>query len=217
MHTPILLGQSTFGGVIDQATDPHWADVVLLLHGDGANGSTTISDSSTKGHNGVVTGSTQLSDAQAKFGGTSIKGAAASYCTVTLGTDGLMSGDFTVEMWLWGGAHCAMYSDAGGYLYNSAWQGYGGSNLNTGNFSINDWVHLAISRTGSTMKAFLNGVEQGSLTHASSVDLQTLRFGYYVPNNNLHWTGHWDDVRITKGVGRYTAGFSPPISPFPNA
>lgn len=53
------------------ATDPDFANVVLLLHMDGANGSTTFTDSSSYGRTATVYRNAALSDTQSKFGGTS--------------------------------------------------------------------------------------------------------------------------------------------------
>lgn len=51
-----------------------WANVVLLCHMDGTNGSTTFIDSSQYGHTISVAGNAQISTAQSKFGGASYKG-----------------------------------------------------------------------------------------------------------------------------------------------
>ena len=52
--------------------DPDFANVSLLLHGDGTNGSTTIVDSSSSSKTVTAVGDAQISTAQSKFGGSSI-------------------------------------------------------------------------------------------------------------------------------------------------
>ena len=52
--------------------DPQFGSVSLLLHGDGANGSTTIVDSSPTPKTVTAFGDAQISTAQSKFGGASI-------------------------------------------------------------------------------------------------------------------------------------------------
>src|SRR5690606_25450842 len=49
--------------------DPYWASVVLLLHMDGADGSTMFIDSSANGLTVTANGNAQIDTAQSKFGG----------------------------------------------------------------------------------------------------------------------------------------------------
>lgn len=216
-HRGLLLGSDSPppGG-----SDPYFANVVLLLHGEGANGSTTFTDHSSFGKTVTVTGSTAVSTAEYKYGGSSIKGAASSRLSCALGTDGSMTGDFTIELFaLNGGVNVIFAGPSGtGYLYSGAFQDYGGPNLSIDTTQLSGvWNHYAISRTGSTIYAFKNGVLADSKTYSGTVNLQTVFLGYYPPNDNLHFTGYYDEVRVTKGVGRYTAGFTPPAAQFPDA
>ena len=50
--------------------DPDWANVVLLLHLDGTDGSTTITD--VKGNTCTTINTAAISTAQSKFGGASL-------------------------------------------------------------------------------------------------------------------------------------------------
>lgn len=53
--------------------DPLFSNVILLLHGNGADGSTTIIDSSPLSNTMQSVGNIQISTEQSKFGGSSIK------------------------------------------------------------------------------------------------------------------------------------------------
>ena len=83
--------------------------------------------------------------------------------------------------------------------------------------STNTWYHIAVSRSGTTTRMFLDGVQTGSswtdTTNYTAVD-------YVCVGNNypatIGWAGYIDDVRITKGVARYTSTFTVPSSEFPN-
>jgi hypothetical protein len=79
-------------------SDPHFASVKLLLHADGANGSTTFTDSSSAARTVTANGNAQLSTANARFGASSglLDGndsvSTASHADFNFGT-----GDFTLE------------------------------------------------------------------------------------------------------------------------
>lgn len=77
------------------------------------------------------------------------------------------------------------------------------------------WRHIAVTRSGSTNRAFINGVQLGSNITDST--------NWTFPNNRLQvgatlgaesFAGYIDDLRITKGIARYTANFTPPTTPF---
>jgi len=203
--------------------DPYYNNVSILLHFDGANDSTTFTDNSPNPKTVIrSTGTTaSISTAQFKFGGASYKGRTepdTSYITATLGTDGSMTGDFTLEFWLYNTSNeVILYSTTGGgYLYNNSFQSYGGPNLAINTYGAAGWKHLAITRSGSTMRSFVDGIQQDTQTYSGTVNLQTLELGRYIPNNNLYFSGYIDDLRITKGIARYTANFIPPTQAFPN-
>ena len=85
------------------ATDPNFADVSLLLHGNGTNGSTTITDSSPSPKTVTAVGNAQISTAQSKFGGSSIAfDGTGDYLSVPNdGTLQMGSVDFTIEFWIY--------------------------------------------------------------------------------------------------------------------
>jgi len=88
--------------------------------------------------------------------------------------------------------------------------------INTGSaLTYNEWNHIALVRNGTTMTVYVNGVSKGTAT--SSINFtSTAGLGIgasptgYQPSN-----GQIADVRITKGVARYTEAFTPPTKPFP--
>jgi hypothetical protein len=145
------------------------------------------------------------------------------------------SGDFTVECWLYlantnnqtfisKGGHNALGPDAAGWaLFIYTGQGLrfmtrnsGGTNVPVTVAStpqINTWMHVAISRSGSSMKAFLNGTLVSTVT--SSVNTaNSSPFNIGANLNNLSpSTGYICDVRIIKGTAQYTATFTPPTAP----
>jgi len=78
----------------------------------------------------------------------------------------------------------------------------------------NDWCHLAWTRSGSTVRQFVNGTQQGS-DGTSSVTFNISRLGALAALG-FEINGYIDEVRITNNVARYTANFTPPTEPFPD-
>jgi len=84
------------------------------------------------------------------------------------------------------------------------------------------WTHIAVSRAGGTVRLFVDGVQQSSASDYSSYvgDAYTLLFG---GGPGAGGFGGWiDECRLTigdslSGAGRYTANFTPPTAPFPDA
>jgi Insecticide toxin TcdB middle/N-terminal region/FG-GAP-like repeat/Salmonella virulence plasmid 65kDa B protein len=84
----------TTGGV-----DPYWSSVVLLTHMDGADGSTSFTDSSSLGNAVTALGDAQIDTAQSKFGGASaLFDGNGDYLTVASSPAfDLWAGDATIE------------------------------------------------------------------------------------------------------------------------
>ncbi len=85
------------------------------------------------------------------------------------------------------------------------------------------WIFVAAVRDGNTLRLFINGVQEatGAFTgavfdSAAPLGVGAAWYGFLSSWGNLY-TGKIDDLRITKGVARYTANFTPPTTPFPNS
>ena len=81
----------------------------------------------------------------------------------------------------------------------------------------NTWHHVAFVRDGTTLRLFLDGVSQGTASFTGAIDTisETLSIGFDNAGSR-YFNGNIDEVRITKGVARYTANFTPPNVAFPN-
>lgn len=208
--------------------DPYRANVVALLHMDGADGSTTFTD--VRGHVFTPTGNVQIDTAQSKFGGASgLFDGSGDYITTPSSSDfAYGAGDFTLECWvrlasLAGNQYILDHNtNLGAILYNGGLRFY---NTTTGTGSplyttaaplvVNTWYHIAYSRQGGTGRLFLDGSLTASGTDGQNYPNLSLRIGDS-GNPVAPYNGHIDEVRITKGVGRYTANFTPPATPFPD-
>jgi hypothetical protein len=89
--------------------------------------------------------------------------------------------------------------------------------LSTSTLSTSTWYNIAVTRSGSTVYMFLNGTSVGS-TGTLSGALMTNTSPLYIgadsgsPSGSSTLNGYIDDLRITKGVARYTGNFTPPTS-----
>ena len=100
-----------------------------------------------------------------------------------------------------------------------AW--YSGGYVLAGATAVNDgaWHHVAAARSAGTLRFFVDGVLDGSAALGRNFNTNlVLGIGAQVGSRNsaYDFPGYIDELRITKGVGRYTANFAPPTGPFPD-
>ena len=176
-------------------------------------------------------GGAQISTSVKKYGtgsiafdGTGDYLAAPSMSSNTMGT-----GDFTIEMWVYpttvtGTFYlCSIGSEAAGRYVVMLVNGvvvtnlYGSGNATLGgSVSATTWTHIAISRSGSTIRGFVNGTVLGTTeTNSSSIGNGPLKIASDSSGGNT-FNGYIDDFRLTKGLARYTSSFTAPTSALPN-
>lgn len=207
------------------------ANTQVLLSGNNSG----ITDATAKVNINTV-GNAQVSTAQSKFGGSSLfLDGTGDYITTrvpfseyTFGT-----GNFTIETWLYAtsvsGAR-TIYDGrvAGGTLApqlflsgNEIRVGVAGSAVIVGatTLSTNIWYHVAVVRSSGVTKLYLNGVQTGSsYTDNNNYVGSTDRPVIGATGNGLnaeYFQGYLDEFRVTRGVARYNATFTPPILAFP--
>ncbi|MDA8882959.1 LamG domain-containing protein [bacterium] len=97
------------------------------------------------------------------------------------------------------------------YQYNNAWIF---ENSFAHALNINTWYHIAVTRQGTQLKCFVDGNQVGSTITDSTNLISTEPFnigrGY---GGTVTTNSYIQDVRITKGLARYTANFTPPAEP----
>ena len=82
----------------------------------------------------------------------------------------------------------------------------------------NVWQHLAITRANGLLRCFLNGTQAGSAIALTSnlTSVVPLSIGANQDGGpSQYFTGYIDDLRITNGVCRYIANFTPPQQALP--
>jgi hypothetical protein len=188
-------------------------------------------------------GNAQISTAQSKSGGASIylpQSGTNDFCVSPDSARWQLIGDFTMEAWIYptslagtnGNVICSQWP--GGVATNQAFQFlvnstgkvsfvYGSGSTNaavTGtsqSATTNTWNHVAVTRSGSTVRFFVNGnldTTTGSVSGALNDSTGSLVVGRINASDSGYFTGYIDDLRITNGFARYTAAFTPQ-SPFP--
>jgi hypothetical protein len=181
-------------------------------------------------NNMLSTGTAQASTTQSKWSPTSAYfNGSSSLSAPSNAAFAFGTGDLTVEFWMYPTSVSttqAMFDLRNPDNQNAGFAIYlFGSNLYVGTTNINyivgtttltnnTWYHVALSRTSTTsMALYLNGVQQGSTYTTSQNFTNSIpRIGSGAAGN---FTGYIQDLRVTKGVARYTAAFTPPTAAFP--
>jgi hypothetical protein len=143
------------------------------------------------------------------------------------------TGDFTIEMWInltsvtstWQAIISRAYGVAGGWrLYkndgNNQLRWYSNVTsivLTTGSTLVNNtWSHIAVVRNSGIISIYIDGVSRGSASNTTSYNPgnYAIEIGQGVVTSAYPMTGYIDDLRITRGVARYTSDFTPPAGSF---
>jgi len=209
-------------------------NVVLLSSMDGTNGSTAFIDK--YGHTMTASGNTQMTTSSYKFGSASGIFDGTGGITMPRSEDWRFNGvDFTVEMWIKitsgsGTKHListALNRDQTSFTARVIYQTSTDARLNvsiypnswstTISVPLDQWVFVSFSRNNAgVVYMHINGVYGGSAQYLYS----SFADNYCVLGSNAsgeyNFIGQMDEVRITKGLGRYsTTGYTPPTAPFP--
>lgn len=224
------------GGVPAGASaDTYSGSVVMLLTGDGSDGSRNFVDSSpnpksiTNFQDLYGQGYPLQTTRFKKLGTGSIDFNGVSSFYVNGGTDFVLGGDFTIDGWLWVNQGPAAqfqtiwelndYRNGILFRFGSGVNGFYINGVNRGqivyNFPILQWNHFAVVRYGSTVNVYANGVSILNFTETGVINSGggALRVG-----ESAHTGGQFappmylDEFRITKGVARYTGNFVPPTT-----
>ena len=215
-------------------SDQYFKYVTMLLHGDGTNGAqnNTFLDSSTNNFTITRNGNTtQGSFSPYGSNWSNYFDGSGDYLTTPTNTAlDFGTGDFTVEFWLFpttltfniflsapnNGITQIGYDGADDvrYLYF-----YNNSNTirdtTSASLTLNQWNHVVLCRSGTTLSLFSNGVRRGTATYSSAISFSTCTIGRYYPGG-YDTKGYISNVRMVKGTAVYNPSqttYTVPTSP----
>lgn len=220
-------------------SDPYFANVSALLHFDGANNSTVFIDQ--KGATWTPFGDAKIDTSIFRFGGASghFDGTGDYLRTPLSSALQVLSSPFTIEFFIYPASDKSiativssrtvsapdkgMQIDrlAGGSIRVWAWHA-GAQVINFNGFlpaPINTLTHIAVCRAaGGTWSIFVGGQLDVTASETAVAD-ENAAYMYIGADpsgagSTRYWLGNIDELRITKGVVRYTGNFDPPTSPF---
>lgn len=219
--------------------DPYWSNVVLAMHMDDV-GLTDLKGHAVTLTGNAARSATQskFGGYSAVFDGT------GDYLTTPyVAADfNWWTGSFTLECWVFASSFSTwQYSDgtrlhakligniaptsgasywsfgplASGEVLFRYWNGSSNAVTSTATVVSGQWNHIAVVFDGSKINIYVNGVGLATPVSVSGTPLAStsmpLVLGVY---NYQYLAGYVDDLRITKGVARYTANFTPPAAAF---
>jgi hypothetical protein len=169
--------------------------------------------------NTVKSGGSSAITGSVEFDGT------GDYLLDSTGADGFNGGvgDWTVEAWM----YCSDASQPDVLINGKTsttdrfYINFIGQTIYIGDFNINNiaiggvkqvnsWFHVAVTKSSSTYRAFINGIQIGSsTTPLVDSNLTSLTVGYR-ESQNYYAKGFISNLRIIKGTALYTSNFTPP-------
>ena len=213
--------------------DPNFKDTVLLLHGDTSQ---TPSSESQSADNQEVR---LIGDAKATNwnpfnlpeGYWSVAFDGSSHIDGTL-SSAIGTGDMTVEFWFNPTSfynYIAMFAISAGSNRGAGFN-IGTESTNSGqlkfvdtglgsNLTVNSqlelgvWKHIACTRSGTTVRLFVNGTEVGSYTDGQNWTGTSFAVGGRSDDGTEECTGYIANLNLVIGTAKYTTSFSKPTFP----
>jgi len=153
------------------------------------------------------------------------------YLSVPASASWIFSGDYTLEAWVFptaensdmhiagtgGGGSNDQFGITSGIGTGRVYWAYGaiGNNYLTTTATIPafKWSHIAVTRSGSTLRAFVNGVQVYSGAMTTSIGQNATNYIGRRGDGYNSFTGYISNLRLVNGTAAYTAAFTPPTTP----
>ena len=217
--------------------DSYWYNTTLLVNGENQS----LQDKSPSDHTVTANGAgLQYNEAYLKYGTGSIYFDGNDSLEVNNHSDhNFSSSNFTVEAWVYPLSISGYDAVVGVWGYESnrrSWSlelnsgkpsfltstGAGSTAItkaeSTTALTVNTWNHIAGTLSGTTGKIFVNGELKATNTSMNAPSNNTTDKLYIgsqgTSGTQSYFYGYIDDLRVTKGVVRYTADFTAPTKGF---
>jgi len=198
--------------------DQYAANCILALplvgDDDVSNSVNCTSTAKTVTNNSTVTFPSDVSN----FYNSSALFSGSNSLTVASNSDFAFPGDFTWEMWIHPtssvGSHSRVIEFGNTswaiYIYPSSdsykvYAQLGSQNVQiTNGYVENVWTHIAVVKSGSTAYLFINGILRHSAANSSTMSGPEDLDINGRDNSSYRWAGYIQDLRIYKGVAKYS-------------
>jgi len=209
----------------------------LLIHSDTTDGSTVFTDSSLSAHTITANGDTHHEADQKKFGATSIYfDGSDDYLSIPDSSDfdfGVFA--FTIDFWVMRNrsntremlfGQCASSGEGSSISIRLEIEADNTINLYMHNVTysssyvfnnITNFAHFAIVRNGVDLLFFVDGILKNTFNIGANslINATTdMSFGRQGEYDGLYFNGYLDEIRISKGIARWTEDFTPSSSPY---
>ncbi|MFA6458305.1 MAG: LamG-like jellyroll fold domain-containing protein [Patescibacteria group bacterium] len=209
----------------------------LLIQSGETDGATTFADASLSAHTITVNGDTHAATEAQKFGATALRFDGAGDVLVLADADDWNFGDanFTIDGWI----NLPATTQGASILAHRTVDGFNGFNLivtaenklqfiadddnasawainftSTTALPINEWNHFALVRNGADFALYINGSASGSMTSDAAIYNDAVALTIGGEENNYFFNGYLDELRISKGIARWTKDFTPPTEAY---
>lgn len=225
-----------FGASTATTCDP--TDCKLMLHMNGADGSTTFLDSSTSSHTLTANGNAQLDTAQKKFGTASgLFDGTGDYLSASDSNDwDLSSSNFTIDTQVrFNSDEDSIFIAHDDFDVQRDWQFYYLASTHKLSFfwttdgttgtrvirsvdwtpNTSTWYHVALVRSGTNLYFFVDGTQVGT-TQAMSATVNSGTASVYIGGaaGGTDLNGWLDELRFVKGTAVWTSNFTAPSSEY---
>jgi hypothetical protein len=166
-------------------------------------------------------------------GGSAYLDGSGDYLTVPDNTAWQITGDYTIECWVYATTINASQTivsqyqnttNAFAFGYNSTSGWYANYRNNAaevinyravGPSPLNRWTHVAFVKSSTTMTIYVNGSAASStITYPNLPDFAgSLHVGVWAGALDSPWAGYISNLRLVKGTAVYTGNFTPPTAP----
>ena len=204
----------------------------LLINGN------SLEDSSDSRHGVTANGNPTINGSTYKFGSGSMHfDGTGDYLTIHHHADwNFGDNDFTIEFWMntdvisadgsiglitkgWSGENHAwgvyrVTDTIKLYASNSAGNGWEFTEEMVTGLSAGTWYHIAIVRNGDNYTGYKDGVADQTFTNSHTLIETSLGVSIGSQYTGYDFEGYLDEIRISKGVARWTSDFTPPTSAY---